>query len=189
MEPNNKNNSAKIASTIALIIVAVGVIFYAVRNNNQIEEKGESITGTTETPITEEQPGTQNPVPTPVTTPVSTPPTKTPSTTPSTTPAKTSKYKNGTYTATGVYASPEGGESVDVTLTIKDDIVVDANVTGNAGMFSTSGNYQRKFISGYKQYVIGKKLDSIQLSAISGASLTPNGFNAALAKIKAQAQA
>lgn len=195
MESNNNNNTARIASIIALIIVAAGVGFYTVRSNSQVEEGKEMALGT------EEQSGVENTISTPVPTPVSTQPTptptKTPSTTPTTqpstkptpTPAKTTKYKNGTYTASGVYATPEGGESIDVTLTIKDDVIVDSNVTGNARMFSTSGNYQRRFIADYKPYVVGRKLDSAQLSAVSGASLTSNGFNAALAKIKAQAQA
>jgi hypothetical protein len=40
----------------------------------------------------------------------------------------------------------------------------------------------------YKQYVVGKKIDEVQLTKVSGSSLTPQGFNDALAKIKAEAK-
>jgi hypothetical protein len=110
---------------------------------------------------------------------------------PSTAPTKVtsaSVYKNGTYTADGAYGSPAGPEHVSVTLTLKGDIVTDAAVTGEATN-QASIKYQAKFISGYKEYVIGKNITTIQLDKIAGSSLTPAGFNAAVAKIEAQAQA
>jgi hypothetical protein len=45
------------------------------------------------------------------------------------------------------------------------------------------------FVSGYKQYVVGKNIASIHLDRVSGSSLTGAGFNAALARIEIEAKA
>ena len=101
---------------------------------------------------------------------------------------KSSTYKNGSYSATGSYMSPGGEDQIAVTLTIANDIVTAASVTPEAGDH-TSARYQQKFISGYQGYVVGKNISSIYLTKVSGASLTPKGFNDALNQIKAQAKA
>jgi hypothetical protein len=95
-------------------------------------------------------------------------------------------YKDGTYSATGKYNSPAGAEELDVTLTLKKDIVVDAKVTEKA-VNKISIRMQDQFAAGYKQYVIGKNIKDIQITKVSGSSLTPEGFNDAVAKIKVQA--
>ncbi len=100
----------------------------------------------------------------------------------------TSTYKDGTYTATGSYNSPGGLETVDVTLTLSGDVVTSANVVSGA-RDPESRRYQSAFISGYKQYVVGKKISSINLGTVSGSSLTPKGFNDAVTKIETQAKA
>ena len=115
---------------------------------------------------------------TPVLVPKQTPPSST---------KKSSVYKNGTYSADGSYMTPEGQVSINVTVKLANDIITDANVTSVSGD-RTSQRYQAKFISGYKQYVIGKNITDVQLSRVSGSSLTPEGFNNALATIKSQAQ-
>jgi uncharacterized protein with FMN-binding domain len=97
-------------------------------------------------------------------------------------------YKDGTYTEKGRYISPGGGESIEVTVTIANDVITSASVTPNA----TSGEakeYQDDFISGYKSQVVGKDIDEVSLSRVAGSSLTSNGFNAALELIRADAQA
>ncbi|MDB5162561.1 MAG: hypothetical protein JWO54_551 [Candidatus Saccharibacteria bacterium] len=97
-------------------------------------------------------------------------------------------YKDGTYTEKGRYISPGGGESIEVTLMIANDIITSASVASNA----TSGEaeeYQEKFISGYKSSVVGKDIDEVSLSRVAGSSLTSNGFNAAVELIKADAEA
>ncbi|MDD5318520.1 MAG: calcium-binding protein [Candidatus Pacebacteria bacterium] len=99
-----------------------------------------------------------------------------------------SVYKDGTYSAQGNYNSPGGPESINVTLTIKNDIVTGAGVTAMA-KDRTSQRYQGYFISGYKQYVIGKNISTISLDKVSGSSLTPAGFNMAIQKIEVQAKA
>lgn len=96
-------------------------------------------------------------------------------------------YKNGTYTATASYDSPAGKESIGVSITLVNDIIADATVTPMA-KDKTSDRYQDMFVSGYKTYVIGKDISTLQLGAVSGSSLTPVGFNNALTQIKAQAR-
>ncbi len=99
-----------------------------------------------------------------------------------------SSYKDGSYSATGSYGSPAGTESVKVTLALKNGIIESADVVGEANDH-TSKRYQDMFISNYKQYVVGKNIDSVNLDKISGSSLTPVGFNNAVAKIRTEAQA
>lgn len=118
----------------------------------------------------------------------STTPTDTTSANPSNTPVVVNtKYKDGTYTAEGLYQSPGGAESIDVTLVLKDDVVVDATVVAKATR-PASVDWQGKFVSGFKQYVVGKNIASLSLSKVSGSSLTPKGFNDAVAKIEVQAK-
>jgi uncharacterized protein with FMN-binding domain len=132
----------------------------------------------------------------PVTTTVSTAPKSTTPTTPTVptpppaiVPKQTaSVYKNGTYTATGSYGSPSGEEQIAVTVTIANDVITNSSVTPMA-YGGTSLRYQNAFISGYKQYVIGQNIAGINLTYVSGASLTPAGFNDALTQIKVQAKA
>lgn len=101
--------------------------------------------------------------------------------------ASTLAYKNGTYSADGSYASPAGPEKIVVKLTLVNNVVTAADVTPQA-VAPISARFQDQFISGYKQYVVGKNIDEINLSVVSGASLTPKGFKDALMKIKANAK-
>ena len=100
----------------------------------------------------------------------------------------TSSYKDGTYTATGSYDSPAGTENVKVSVVLKGGIVTASTVT-NEATDHTSSRYQNMFISGYAQYVNGKSIASLNVGKVSGSSLTPIGFNQAIAKIKTQATA
>lgn len=97
-------------------------------------------------------------------------------------------YKDGTYSDMGRYASPGGGESIDVTVTIANNIIASASVTGNATSRDAK-EYQAAFISGYKSSVVGKNIDEVSLSRVAGSSLTSTGFNTALELIKADARA
>jgi hypothetical protein len=96
-------------------------------------------------------------------------------------------YKNGTYSAIGSYFSPGGEDQLAVTLVLKNDLITDVSVTPQAGD-RTSERYQNMFIADYKQYVVGKNIADVYLTKISGSSLTPQGFDDALAQIKSQAQ-
>ncbi len=114
--------------------------------------------------------------------------TKTPSTTGTDTTTASATYKDGTYSAIGNYVSPAGPETIDVTLTVEGGIVTAATVDSNATNPGTE-MWQGKFISGYKEQVIGKKLADLSLTNVSGSSLTPKGFNEAVAEIRVEAAA
>lgn len=97
-------------------------------------------------------------------------------------------YKDGTYSAAGTYTSPAGPESIGVTLTVKNDVVTDAAVVSNA-VSPGSKKWQGEFIGGYKALVVGKSLEDLSIvSAVSGSSLTPKGFNDAVVQIRTQAE-
>lgn len=98
------------------------------------------------------------------------------------------KYKDGTYTKVGRYISPGGAESIDVTVTIANEVITEASVEGNASR-GDAKEYQDAFISGFKSSVVGKDVHEVSLTRTAGASLTSNGFNAAIELIKADAKA
>lgn len=102
--------------------------------------------------------------------------------------ASTGAYSDGTYEATGQYATPESVETVDVTVTIAGDTVTDVTVTGDP-QAAESRRYQSEFIGGIKDEVVGKKVDEISVSKVAGSSLTSGGFMKALDTIKSEAKA
>jgi uncharacterized protein with FMN-binding domain len=81
---------------------------------------------------------------------------------------------------------PGGRESVKVTLTAKGGKVTTVQVEGSGGT-PNSQQYQSAFISGISGEVVGKPLATLKVGAVSGSSLTGNGFNAAVEKIRADA--
>ena len=97
-----------------------------------------------------------------------------------------STYTDGTYTESGSYQTPNGTESVDVTLTIADDVVTAVEVVGH-GDNPDSKHYQGEFIGGIDAAVVGKKLDDIAVTKVAGSSLTSGGFTEALDAIKVDA--
>jgi uncharacterized protein with FMN-binding domain len=103
-----------------------------------------------------------------------------------TTTSPTNTLKDGEYTADATYATPGGNESVGVTLTLKDGIIADINLMQHATGGETA-EYQSRFASGYKQLVVGKKINTVTLSRVAGSSLTSNGFNDALEQIQKDA--
>ncbi len=103
---------------------------------------------------------------------------------PATTPVSALSHKDGTYTAVGNYLSPGGPEQVGVTLTLKDDVIVDSSFEIKAER-PISKNMQTVFSENYKALVVGKDIDEVSLTKVSTSSLTPKGFNDALTKIGA----
>lgn len=99
----------------------------------------------------------------------------------------TSIYKDEIYSAVGNYFSPGGAEQIKITLTFKGDTIIDAQAEPQATR-PNSIKFQSIFTSNFKQFVVGKKIDEVVLDKVSGSSLTPKGFNDALAKIKVQAK-
>ncbi|WP_421741146.1 FMN-binding protein [Cellulomonas sp.] len=95
---------------------------------------------------------------------------------------------DGTYSATGTYESPAGQETVAVSLTLADGVVTAVEVTPEATN-PTSKQFQTTFASGVADVVVGQPIDGLSVDAVSGSSLTPEGFNDALAQIVADAQA
>jgi uncharacterized protein with FMN-binding domain len=95
-------------------------------------------------------------------------------------------YKDGSYTSKGSYMSPGGNEDITIKVTLKNGVVTDTSAV--SGAHEAEGRqFQSQFISGYKDKVVGKNIDEISLSHVSGSSLTSQGFNDALDKIKDQA--
>ncbi len=96
-------------------------------------------------------------------------------------------YRDGDYTAEGSYISPAGQQSVKVDLTLQGDVVTAVTVTPEADDPQAKG-FQEKFASGIADVVVGKDIDSLDVSRVAGSSLTSGGFRAAVDAIKAQAR-
>jgi uncharacterized protein with FMN-binding domain len=99
-----------------------------------------------------------------------------------------SKYKDGTYTEDGTYQSPAGEGRITVTITLASDVVTAIKVDGHA-TDPTAKAYQADFDGGIAGKVVGKKIDSLNVTNVSGSSLTSGGFDDALKKIEAEAGA
>ncbi len=170
---------------VAIVLVAgLGYIFVTSKGSQNIANPVVATADTTGQTTTS---GTT------VTTPTTVPTQPAPSVsavTPTQTPTsvQTSVYKDGTYSAVGTYRAPGGQESIDITVTLKNDIIVATSAVSGSND-GTSRRYQNMFISGYKALVIGKKINTISLDTVSGSSLTPQGFDNALTQIEAQAKA
>lgn len=95
---------------------------------------------------------------------------------------------DGTYTVTGGYQSPNGPETVVVTVSIADGIVTSASVQPQATN-STSSRYQGQFAGGIADEVVGKPLTQVEVTRVAGSSLTGRGFNEAMDQIRQEAQA
>lgn len=107
---------------------------------------------------------------------------------PSETAAAEPEYADGTYTATGSYESPAGPETVGVSITLADGVVTAVEVTPEATN-PASQKFQTGFASGVADVVVGKPIEGLTVDTVSGSSLTPEGFNAALVEIAADAHA
>ena len=101
-------------------------------------------------------------------------------------PATAGHYKDGTYSADGHYTSPNGEETVGVTLTLASGKISDVKIATHP----TSANtqlFQNRFAGGIKDLVVGKSIDQLDVSRVAGSSLTSGGFNDAVEAIKKQA--
>ena len=94
-------------------------------------------------------------------------------------------YTDGTYDAEGSYRTPGGTEKVSVKVTLADNTITAVEVTGSGS--GESAQYQGLFKDGISDVVIGKNIDEIQVSRVSGSSLTSTGFNNAIETIKQEA--
>jgi hypothetical protein len=159
------NNKARII-TACVIIAAVAIIYFVTTGRAKTGDAASSQTSDTAI-TTPSQSSTDNS---------------------SSTSASSSSpsYKDGTYSAAGSYRTPETLENINVTLTVKDGVVTDSSVQ-QTPQDRESVQYQADFKNNYKNFVIGKKLSDINLSRVSGSSLTSSGFNTAVDKIKSEA--
>lgn len=109
-------------------------------------------------------------------------------TTPTTSSTNTSSgtYKDGTYSASTSYFTPDGQEDAKLTITIANNVVTASNFSEQA-LSGEGQRYQDRFDSNYKSEVVGQKLGDISLSRVAGASLTTDGFSQALEQIKQNA--
>ncbi len=170
-QENSKSSNKMLVPVVigALIILAVVGIF-AYQGMKGSQQAPTEVTGTPTAMVSESPTGVMTPEVSPAGT------------------ESASPYKDGTYKATGEYTTPGGTREVDVTLTIKNGVVTDTTFTGHA-TDPNSKRFQGEFADGYKVLVVGKSVDGITLTKVSGSSLTPKGFNDAVTKIKAEAQA
>lgn len=98
--------------------------------------------------------------------------------------SRRSRYADGTYTATGRYGSLPS--SIGVSVTLVDDVISAVTVTPRA-TDPTSLDYQTRFARAIPALVVGRNIDEVNLSKVAGSSGTPDGFNAAIQRIKAEA--
>jgi uncharacterized protein with FMN-binding domain len=98
--------------------------------------------------------------------------------------SRRSKYADGTYNATGRYGSLPS--SIGVSVTLVDDVITAVTVTPQA-TDPTSLAYQTRFAGAIPALVVGRNIDEVNLSKVAGSSGTPDGFNAAIQRIKAEA--
>jgi hypothetical protein len=148
---------------IAIIGVAVYQFSNTVNNTKVTTNTQAKVAEITATPITEQSPSTSE-----------------------STMAAT--YKNGTYEGIGHYTSPAQQEEVNISITLKDGVVTDATFTGH-GTNPTTKKMQGLFTEGFKDEVVGKPIDEINLNVVNGSSLTPKGFMDALQQVKQEAKA
>jgi uncharacterized protein with FMN-binding domain len=95
-------------------------------------------------------------------------------------------YRDGEYSADGTYSAPSGTETIGVDITLENDIVVAVDVTPHATE-GTQKKFQLEFVDGIAAEVLGKDIDQLSVTRVSGSSLTSGGFNEALQAIKKQA--
>ncbi len=108
-------------------------------------------------------------------------------TTPTTVPTHAASYKDGTYTAPGSYYSPGGEEHISVKLTVAHNVVTAVTVT-TVQADPTATSFEQMFEAGIGAAVVGKNLNDLDIHVVAGSSLTSQGFDQALATIKAEAK-
>ncbi|MCT9137616.1 hypothetical protein [Streptomyces violarus] len=93
-------------------------------------------------------------------------------------------YADGEYSADGEYGTQDS--SIGVSLSLDDGVITQVDVTPHATN-ETSLDYQERFAQAVPDLVEGKLIDDVRLDRVAGSSGTPDGFNDAIEKIKAEA--
>jgi hypothetical protein len=100
---------------------------------------------------------------------------------------ESSDYADGTYSAVGNYTSPAQEETVSITLTLANGVIESVEYEPETTN-DISKRYQTMFDENFEAMVVGKSLDEVSLTKVSGSSLTPKGFNDAIEQIKQEAR-
>ncbi len=98
-------------------------------------------------------------------------------------------YTAGEYGAEGSYSTPGGTQSVEVDVTLEADGTITAVTVTPQADGGNSEQFQNKFAGGIADEVVGTKIDDLDVSKVSGSSLTSSGFNDAIDEIKDEAAA
>ena len=95
---------------------------------------------------------------------------------------------DGAFTYDVSYLTPKGATEMTAAFTVTDNVISDVTLTGNP-QHKTSLQYQQTLQAELGSLVIGKDLSSVSAlpAKVSGSSLTPGGFNQALAQLQAEA--
>jgi uncharacterized protein with FMN-binding domain len=176
LETYERYSKRKLAATVLAVMVIAGSVVFAdaLKSGKFSDEIAEHTATFTSSPTSSQTTAT----------PVAT----TATTTTTSTSSGVSGYKDGTYTASSGYYVPSGNESIQVSLTLSGGTITNVSIVNSEGD-RDSAAFQRDFTASYKSYVVGKKISSLQLGVIAGASDTTQGFNDALSQIASQAQA
>jgi predicted small lipoprotein YifL len=96
-------------------------------------------------------------------------------------------YKDGSYLVFSEYKTPAGLEKLGVNITLTDGKVEAMNMDIKSDN-EVSQKFRTLFAEGISELVIGKPIDEIGgFKVVNGSSLTSQGFNMALEKVKADA--
>jgi major membrane immunogen (membrane-anchored lipoprotein) len=177
LTPHEQHGKAKLLATVLAVLIIAGVV--AIADHMRSKSPAVAIT-TTSTPTSTTASGTANTVANSGST---TPPVASGSPT-----TAASGFTDGTYNATNSYFVPSGDQSIKVDVTLKSGVITAASIQ-NSESDPTSAQFQEDFAAQYKSYVIGKRIGSLRLSVIAGASDTTIGFSSALNQIASRAKA
>ena len=177
MENQAANRKRQVIATLAVLIVIVVIVAAVTLSSKQHNHSAAPAASTSVTTGSDAK----------TSTPSASSSSAKSSTSSTATASNASGYENGSYSAEGEYVSPGGNEAITIKVTLKDGVITDTSATSGA-TDSEAEEYQSQFISGYKSLVVGKSIDSVRLSRVSGSSLTSQGFNDAIDQIKSDAK-
>ncbi|HVX57187.1 MAG TPA: hypothetical protein VHA37_05635 [Candidatus Saccharimonadales bacterium] len=170
LDTYERHSRAKLAATFVAVLVIAGVILLAdhLKSHSQpmLAQGG---VGDSATPATNGTSASNSPSQS------------------QTAPASPGSYKDGSYTASSDYSVPSGDENIRVTLMLQNGVITDSSVQ-NSEYDRTSAEFQQEFAATYRSYVVGKKIDTLKLGIIAGASDTTQAFNDAVGRIISKAQ-
>lgn len=171
----NENTPKIVGIATMSIIVVVAMYVFFIRDNNLSNNQ---LVGTTNSNASNISTGQNLPA---------TPSASQSSATPTNQLSQSStKYKDGSYTASINYRVPNGTNTIKVTMSIKNDSVESVKTDSNYSDYE-SQYYISGFENNIDKTVKGKSLSSLSVGRVGGASLTSNAFNYAIKTIRNEA--